>query len=78
MDVWPWSSANCISGLHQGGDAFVVLQVRVGRVLQEDEQDGEAAVVRSTHERGEAEAGLQVDARAPLQQLLHDRQMVVD
>ena len=33
------------SGLHQGVVAAVVLQVRVGRVLQEDEHDGGVATM---------------------------------
>eukprot|EP00964_Phaeocystis_antarctica_P010229 scaffold5613_cov69-Phaeocystis_antarctica.AAC.2 len=85
---WPWSSAHCravrppllsssVSGLHQGGPTITVLQVNVGRVLQQDEQDGVAAVVRSIHERGLAEAALQVDARASLQQHLRHLQVVV-
>ena len=41
-----------------------VLQVRVGRVLQEDEQDRQMAVLCSSHECGKAVTGLQVDARA--------------
>ena len=49
---------------HQGGVALDASQVRVGRVLQEDEQDGEVAVPCSMHERGVAEAGLQVDVRS--------------
>eukprot|EP00964_Phaeocystis_antarctica_P002591 scaffold1357_cov36-Phaeocystis_antarctica.AAC.1 len=56
-----------VSGPYQGSVAFAGLQVRNGRVHQQDEQDGEVAVARSSHERGEAEAGLQVDARASLQ-----------
>ena len=39
---------------------------------------GEVAAVRSIRKRGPAEAAWQVDARAPLQQLLHQRQMAVD
>ena len=35
------------SGRHQGGHAFDVLQVRIGRVLQEEEEDGGMAVERS-------------------------------
>ena len=34
-------------------------------------------VARCIHERGEAEAVLQVDARAPLQQLPHHLQVIV-
>ena len=64
-----------VSGQHQSGDAVGVLQVGVGRVLQQDEQDGGMAVVRSLHERGAAEAGWQVDARASLQQLPHHLQV---
>ena len=64
-------------GHHQGGAAVVGLQVRVGRVLQEEEHDGEVAAVRSKHERGGTEGGLQVDARASLQELPHDRQVAV-
>ena len=60
-----------VGGQHQGGAALAGLQDRVGRVLQEKEHDGKVAVVRSLHERGEAEAALQVDARASLQQHLH-------
>ena len=60
------------SGLHEGGDTALGLQVRVSRVLQEDKQGGEVAVVRSSHERGVAKAALQVDARASLQQLRDD------
>ena len=66
------------SGQHHGGEALVGQQVGVGRVLQEHEHDGEVAVARCVHERGEAEADLQVDARAPLQQLPHHRQVVVE
>ena len=44
------------SGQHEGGDTAPGLQVRVGRVLQEDAQDGEVAVVRGSHERGVAKA----------------------
>ena len=42
------------SGIHQGGVAVDVLQVGVGRVLQEEEQDGEVVAERSNHERGVA------------------------
>ena len=38
---------------------------------------GEVAAVRSIRKRGPAEAAWQVDARAPLQQLLHQRQVAV-
>ena len=58
--------------MHESGDTAPRLQVRVSRVLQEDTQDGEVAVVRSSHERGVAKAALQVDARASLQQLRDD------
>ena len=66
-----------VSGRYQGGDALVVLQVEVGRVLQQDEQDGGVAEVRSIHERGAAEAAWQADTRAPLQQLPHHLQLAV-
>ena len=46
-----------VSGDHQRGATPVGLQVGVGRVLQEDEHDGEMALVRSFHERGVAKAG---------------------
>eukprot|EP00964_Phaeocystis_antarctica_P010163 scaffold5570_cov69-Phaeocystis_antarctica.AAC.2 len=52
-----------MSGHHQGTTA-VSLQ----------EHDGEVAVVRSIHERGDAEAARQVDARASLQQHPHHLQ----
>ena len=81
----------CRSGRHQGGAADDELHVDVGRVLQQEEHDGEvwprSAVCiherggadgarhddprASLHGRGAAEAGLQVDARAQLQQLPH-------
>eukprot|EP00964_Phaeocystis_antarctica_P072205 scaffold44129_cov61-Phaeocystis_antarctica.AAC.4 len=41
------------------------------------EHDGEAAVVRSNHQRGEPEAARQVYARASLQQLPHHLQVAV-
>eukprot|EP00964_Phaeocystis_antarctica_P088871 scaffold56574_cov57-Phaeocystis_antarctica.AAC.1 len=63
--------------MHQGGAAEQVLQVKAGRVLQEEEQGGEVAVDRSIHERGVAEAAWQVDARASLQQLPHHLHVVV-
>ena len=66
-----------VSGQHQGGLAIAALQVRIGRVLQEEEQDGGVAVARCTHERGVASAALQVDARASLQQLPHHLQLAV-
>eukprot|EP00964_Phaeocystis_antarctica_P160815 scaffold132691_cov63-Phaeocystis_antarctica.AAC.1 len=56
---------------HQGGHAVAVLQVRVGRVLQQDGCGGEVAGICRSHERGDAEAGRQVDARASLQQHPH-------
>eukprot|EP00964_Phaeocystis_antarctica_P019301 scaffold10665_cov67-Phaeocystis_antarctica.AAC.4 len=65
------------SSLHQGGPTPGILLVRIGRVLQEEEHGGEVAAVRSSHERGEAEAGLQVDARASLQQLPYHLQLAV-
>eukprot|EP00964_Phaeocystis_antarctica_P120502 scaffold84248_cov61-Phaeocystis_antarctica.AAC.2 len=65
------------SGPHQSGLACVPLQVGVGRVLQENTQDGEVAAVRSMHERGATEAGRHVDARASLQQLPHHLQVAV-
>ena len=58
-------------GPHQGGLAVGFLQVGVGRMLQQNEHDGEVAVVRRAHERGAAQPGLQVDARASLQQHPH-------
>eukprot|EP00964_Phaeocystis_antarctica_P072206 scaffold44129_cov61-Phaeocystis_antarctica.AAC.5 len=70
-------SASEESGRHQGTVASAGLQVRVGRVLQQDEQDGGVAVARSIHERGEAEVGWQVDARASLQQHPHHLQLAV-
>eukprot|EP00964_Phaeocystis_antarctica_P115009 scaffold78966_cov60-Phaeocystis_antarctica.AAC.2 len=65
------------SSPHQGGGAAEVQQVRVGRVLQQDAQGGNVAAVRSIDERGDAFAGLQVDARASLQQYLHQLLLVV-
>ena len=44
------------SGLHQGGATVLLLEIGAGRVLQQNEQDGEVAEARSTHERGGAEA----------------------
>ena len=55
----------------------MVLLVNAGRLLQQDEQDGEVAAVCSFLERGAAEAALQVDARASLQQLPHHLQLIV-
>ena len=66
-----------VSGLHQGGPTIIVLQVRVGRVLQENEQERVVAEACSIHERSAAEGVSQVDARASLQQLPHDLQLVV-
>eukprot|EP00964_Phaeocystis_antarctica_P019345 scaffold10687_cov53-Phaeocystis_antarctica.AAC.3 len=65
------------SGHHQGGGVVDVLQVRVSRVLQQEEQDGGVAVARSTHECGVSEAAWQVNARALIQQLPHDLQVAV-
>mmetsp|Transcript_6470 Transcript_6470/g.15990 ORF Transcript_6470/g.15990 Transcript_6470/m.15990 type:complete len:200 (-) Transcript_6470:285-884(-) len=66
-------------GQHECGVAVDVLHVRAGRVLQEEEHCGDVAVARSLHERGAASArervGLQIDARASLQQPLHHLQM---
>eukprot|EP00964_Phaeocystis_antarctica_P058330 scaffold34597_cov60-Phaeocystis_antarctica.AAC.2 len=50
------------SSQHKGSATLVGLQVRVGRVMQQDEYDTEVAVACSSHERGEAEVGWQVDA----------------
>ena len=65
-----------VSGPHQGGAPVGGLQVNFGRVLQQDEQDGGVTSIRSLHERGEAEAAWQVDARALLQQLPHHLQLI--
>eukprot|EP00964_Phaeocystis_antarctica_P003709 scaffold1995_cov75-Phaeocystis_antarctica.AAC.2 len=46
-------------GHHQGGGAVAGLEVRAGRVVQEEAQEGEVAAVSSIHERGSAEAALQ-------------------
>ena len=65
-------------GVHdEGGDTAPGLQVRVGRVLQEDAQDGEVAVVRGSHERGVAKAALQVDTRTSFQQHRDDLKVAV-
>eukprot|EP00964_Phaeocystis_antarctica_P043234 scaffold24790_cov53-Phaeocystis_antarctica.AAC.1 len=74
LHAWHVSSA---SGLNEGGDTAPGLQVRVGRVLQEDEQDGQVAVVRGSHERRVAEAALQVDTRTSFQQHRDDLKVAV-
>eukprot|EP00964_Phaeocystis_antarctica_P055097 scaffold32394_cov59-Phaeocystis_antarctica.AAC.1 len=74
LHAWHLPSA---SGLHEGGDTAPGLQVRVGRVLQEDAQDGEVAVVRSSHERRVAKAALQVDTRTSFQQHRDDLKVAV-
>ena len=66
-----------VSGHHQGSEAVDVLQVRVGRVLQQYEYGREVAVERSIHQRRDAVDGVQVDACAPLQQLPHDLRVAV-
>ena len=45
------------SSHHQGGNTVDVLQVGVGRVLEQKEQDGDVVTHSSTHESGVAEAG---------------------
>eukprot|EP00964_Phaeocystis_antarctica_P150737 scaffold118225_cov60-Phaeocystis_antarctica.AAC.3 len=65
------------SGHYQGSLPIPALQVRVGRVLQEETQDREAAVACSGHERGVADASLQVDACASLQQYPHHLHVAV-
>eukprot|EP00964_Phaeocystis_antarctica_P138324 scaffold103006_cov66-Phaeocystis_antarctica.AAC.7 len=73
--VQPWLSTNSVSTLARSRACAHASCPWVGRVLQEDEHDGEVAVLCSSRERGEAVAGLQVDARALLQQLLRDLQL---
>eukprot|EP00964_Phaeocystis_antarctica_P004695 scaffold2548_cov66-Phaeocystis_antarctica.AAC.2 len=84
--AWPWASAYCSAVRPASSSSSVLALARsrarthdfcpAGRVLQQDEQDGEEAFGRSIHERGDAEVGLQVDARASLQQLPHHLQLV--
>ena len=62
-----------VSSRHQSGAAVDGLQVGVGRVLEQKEQDGEVTTHSSLHERGGAVAAWQVDGGAPLQHLLGDR-----
>eukprot|EP00964_Phaeocystis_antarctica_P098286 scaffold64326_cov59-Phaeocystis_antarctica.AAC.7 len=88
MAVWPRASANCravkpaslsssVSALARSSACTHASCPPVGRVLQQDMHDGEVAVAHGTHERTGTEGGLQVDARASLQQLLHHLQLSV-
>eukprot|EP00964_Phaeocystis_antarctica_P008044 scaffold4324_cov57-Phaeocystis_antarctica.AAC.5 len=72
---WPWRAA---------GPARTPLALgerpspgRYGHCCLEEEHDGEVAAVRSTRERGGAEAAWQVDARASLQQFPRHLQVAV-